>query len=210
MPDYKLTYFDVRGYAEFTRYVLAYGKADWQNDLVTFDRWSQLKPTTPMGQIPVLTLKDGRQLCQSRAILRFLAKQFGLVPNNDFDAALADMYVGGIYNDLYPKYIPCYQPYLKGGSLEDCKPIYATFKKESLPASLDLYEQFLSKHSSGWLIGDKVTYADIVVGEFFERLQSCFDADVLKGHPKLAALVKRVGELPGIKEYVANRSHMSF
>jgi len=209
MPQYKFTYFQARGYGEPVRFALASKNADWENDLITFEKWPTLKPNTPMGQIPVLTLSDGRQLCQSRAILRYVSRELGLTPSNSFDTGLADMYVDGIYNDLYPKYAPCYMPLL-GGKVDEAKEKFAAFKKETLHTYLDMYEKFLAKNPSGWLVGDKVTFADLAVGEFFGRLQDCFDPDVLKEHPKIAAHAKRVLELPGIKEYVAKRPKMAF
>jgi len=210
MPKSKFTYFQVRGYGEVVRFALAYNNtAEWENDMVNADKWATIKATTPMGQIPVLTLSDGRQLCQSRAILRYVAREQHLTPSNSFDTGLADMYVDGIYNDLFPKYTPCYVPLLSGNA-DESKKNYAAFKKDTLPTYLDLYEKFLAKNPSGWLVGDKVTFADLAVGEFFDRLQVCYDPDVLKGHPKLAAHVKRVVELPGIKEYIAKRPQMAF
>jgi len=209
MPQFKLSYFEVRGYGEPIRFVLAHKNADWENEFVNSERWSAgMKQTAPMGQMPLLTLSDGRQLCQSRAILRYVAREVGLTPANSFDIGLADMYVDGIYNDLYPKYAPCYVPLLSG-KVEESKEKFAAFKKDILPPFLDMFERFLTKNPSGWLVGDKVTYADLAVGEFFDRLQGCFDAEVLKGHPKIAAHAKRVVELPGIKEYIAKRPKMS-
>jgi len=204
MPDYKLSYFGARGFGEPIRYVLAYKKADWENDIVANETWSALKPKTPMGQIPLLTLKDGRQLAQSKAILRFVSRELGVAPTNNFEAAEADMLIDSLYGDLYPKYSPVYMPRFSGNEAES-KQKWAAFKKDTLPAFLDLYEKYLAARASGWFVGDKVSYADFVIGEFMDRIQTLFDPDCLKGHPKLAAHAKKVAELPGVKEYIAQR-----
>lgn len=44
----------------------------------------------PFGQVPVLEHK-GEKLAQTKAICRFLGKQFGLYPDDNFEAAQLDM-----------------------------------------------------------------------------------------------------------------------
>lgn len=56
----------------------------------------------------------------------------------------------------------------------------------------------------------QLTWADLTIAEFLERLQSCFDSHVLDSHPKLEELVKKVHEIPEIKNYVNGRPHMTF
>ena len=51
----------------------------------------------PFKQVPVLEI-DGKQVCQSHTIARYLARQFKLNGKSDFEAALADQYVDIIYD----------------------------------------------------------------------------------------------------------------
>ncbi len=44
----------------------------------------------PFGQLPVLEYK-GQKLAQTKALCRFLGKQFGLYPEDNFEAAQLDM-----------------------------------------------------------------------------------------------------------------------
>lgn len=46
----------------------------------------------PFGQVPVLEYK-GQKLAQTKAICRFLGKQLGLHPEDNFEAAQLDMLV---------------------------------------------------------------------------------------------------------------------
>ena len=52
------------------------------------------KFTLSMGVVPILTVTEGgssREIAQSHAISRFLAKRFGLMGDSDIEAALIDM-----------------------------------------------------------------------------------------------------------------------
>ncbi len=44
----------------------------------------------PAGQVPTIVLDDGRALAQSNAIVRYLARDSKLIPDDPFDQAKAD------------------------------------------------------------------------------------------------------------------------
>ncbi|PIO71456.1 glutathione S-transferase protein [Teladorsagia circumcincta] len=66
MVQYKLLYLNGRGLGEIIRQV-----------------------DTPFGHIPMLEV-DGKQLAQSHAIARYLARQFGYAGKNTWEEALVD------------------------------------------------------------------------------------------------------------------------
>jgi len=223
MVHYKLTYLSIRGFGEFIRYILSYGKADFEDvridghytpaDPNDANAWKNLKPKTPMGQLPILEIDGKDKLVQSRAIGRYLAKQFGIAGQNDIEQAQADMYVDG-----------CFDMFSRGGMelfgemrkklMEKVdndaiiKEKYQKWKSEGLGPFLKLYEEFLKKNGTGFLVGSKVTWADIIVAEWldcFSHITFTGDTHLLKDYPNLAALVKAVHEMPGIAEYVKKR-----
>ncbi|KIH47584.1 hypothetical protein ANCDUO_22355, partial [Ancylostoma duodenale] len=55
----------------------------------------------PFGQLPVLEV-DGKQLAQSLAICRYLARQFGFAGKTPFDEALVDS-LADQYTDYRPE-----------------------------------------------------------------------------------------------------------
>ena len=67
-----LTYFgDVKGFGELSRYVIKCGNMDVQDirvDRATFPE--QVKPHTPLGQMPFITLDNGHLYGQSAACAR--------------------------------------------------------------------------------------------------------------------------------------------
>ncbi|PIK61850.1 hypothetical protein BSL78_01181 [Apostichopus japonicus] len=75
-PSYKLIYFNWKGRAEGARYIFHLAGQEFEDYRVTKEEWKQLKPKTPLGQIPILEV-DGKQLPQSHAIRRYLAEEFG-------------------------------------------------------------------------------------------------------------------------------------
>ncbi|XP_026681558.1 glutathione S-transferase-like [Diaphorina citri] len=77
MPSYKLYYFPIKGLAEPIRFILSYMEQDFEDIRIEKDNWPALKPKMPFGKMPVLEV-DGKQLHQSAAICRYLAKQCGL------------------------------------------------------------------------------------------------------------------------------------
>lgn len=43
MPEYKLTYFNVRGFGEPIRFILSYMGKKFEDNRVNFEEWPQLK-----------------------------------------------------------------------------------------------------------------------------------------------------------------------
>ena len=58
MTKIKLTYFDIEGAAEPVRLALALAGKEYEDDRVKFPDWKDLKPKTPYGQLPVMTIDD--------------------------------------------------------------------------------------------------------------------------------------------------------
>jgi len=99
-PTYKLSYFNGRGRAEIARIILAEAGVEYEDDRVS-DWPGTLKATILTGQMPVLYV-DGKQVCQSGVIHRFLTASFGLVGDSHLAAAYCDM-VYETLNELYFK-----------------------------------------------------------------------------------------------------------
>lgn len=54
---------------------------------------AELKPNTPMGQLPILEV-DGKKVCQSGALLRYAGKLAGLYPEDAWKALKVDEFLG--------------------------------------------------------------------------------------------------------------------
>lgn len=79
MSPYKLTYFNSQALGEAIRFLLHYGKIEFEDIRIDFETgWASYpKETLPLRLLPILEV-DGRVLHQSISICRYLAKQVGL------------------------------------------------------------------------------------------------------------------------------------
>ena len=85
----KLYYFQVRLRAETIRIALELANADYEDNYVKdHETWMSLNRT--YGQLPILVLDDGSVLTQSRTILSYVGRRFGLYPTDFMEAARVD------------------------------------------------------------------------------------------------------------------------
>ncbi|KAM9579553.1 hematopoietic prostaglandin D synthase isoform 3-T4 [Guaruba guarouba] len=103
MPQYKLTYFNLRGRAEISRYLFAYSGKKYEDHRIEAADWPKIKPTIPFGKIPILEV-DGVTIHQSLAIARYLARESGLAGQTPVEQALTDAIVDTIddFMTLFP------------------------------------------------------------------------------------------------------------
>lgn len=114
MVHYKLIYFPIRGAAEPSRQVLAVAGIKFEDERIPPEEWPNRKAGeslclkllsgTPFGHLPVLEV-DGKPLAQSCAIVRYLARQFGLAGKMPFEEALVDSLIDQFkdyHNEIHP------------------------------------------------------------------------------------------------------------
>jgi len=202
MPKYKLTYFDAYGRAEISRLIFAAAKVDYEDERFSFDEWkTTYKQTTPFGQCPVLWI-DGTPLTESGAIIRLLATDYGFNGANSLQAAYIEM-IAGALSDVYSK-LPLFE---KDEKVKEEKS-RAVYKEHILPM-LEKFEKKITERNTDYLIGDKLSYADIKTMQCLLTTQK-YDATLTKDFPKLVALKDRVANTEGIKEYLAKRKDSPF
>lgn len=98
MPTYKLTYFDITALGELIRFLFSYGGLEFEDVRIKPEQWPALKSNMPWGSLPVLEI-DGKQVTQSLAIARYLAKQIGIAGKTDWEELLINEAVDRI-NDV--------------------------------------------------------------------------------------------------------------
>ena len=88
----KLVYFKMRALAEAPQLLLEYSGLEYEY-LMSWDHfddvWSNVKPTIPFQQLPMMEAEDGTQICQSIAILQYIENRSGLSISDPIKAAEA-------------------------------------------------------------------------------------------------------------------------
>ncbi|KAJ8664901.1 hypothetical protein QAD02_006563 [Eretmocerus hayati] len=197
MPSYKLTYFPVKALGEPIRFLLSYANIDFVDDRFDKEDWPKIKPSTPYGQVPVLEV-DGKKIHQSTAICRYIAKKCGLTGKDDWEALEIDATVDTVH-DLRAKIAAHHYE-------SDAKA-----KAEKLKAAKELvpfYVQRLdeqAKKNGGYLVGGKLSWADIVFVALLDYLNFMSGHDIIEKAANLKVIRDKVMSEPKIKAWVAKR-----
>ncbi|XP_078620470.1 glutathione S-transferase 1-like [Branchiostoma floridae x Branchiostoma japonicum] len=204
MPTYKLTYFTARGVAEFARLLFAAGGLEYEDVRVEGEQWQQLKPKTPMGQLPILEV-DGTMICQSKAIGRLIAKKIGMAGKTDLEAARADMITDGL-EDLIGLKMSFFFTEKDENKKEEKK---KEFEEKTLQPALDLFEKLAS--AEGYFVGNSLTWADVNFFSLFNGFINRFiPGDHLKNHVNLNKVMGNVSSNPGIAKWLKERPETQF
>jgi len=198
----KLYFFNARGRGETARLLMHYSGTKFEDVQITPQQWPQWKAKMPMGQMPVLEV-NGKQLCQSTAIARYLARECGLIPKNSWDMARADMIVEGIF-DMWAQLKVVYLPKLDG-DMKTSDEKWAQMMDTTVKPFLVTYTRFLNENGGQYFVGDSLTWADIAVAEFVSVLEDCFCQSILDNFQQLKAFKEKIFSLPKLKEYVSQR-----
>lgn len=202
MVKYSLMYFDIRGIAEPSRWVFAAANQEYEDKRVPYTtekkEWLEIKPTTPFGQIPVLSV-DGVKLCQSNTIALFLAREFGFVGKSNIDFARVSMIVdcvSDVIKNVYPSLFE-QDPQKKAE-------LIAKFNDE-IKGHMTNFEKFAAENGHGHFVGDSLTAADIVFTVALERIADAKLDAHLDNYPNLKQINDKTRANPGIAAWIAKR-----
>jgi prostaglandin-H2 D-isomerase / glutathione transferase len=200
----KVTYFAIPGRGESIRLALAIGGANFQDDRVQFKDWPTVKPTTPWGSLPVLTLSTGEVFGQQRSILRMVGKEAGLYPEDIQKAALVDSLmdamedIGTLASKQGQNLAKDEKEAVRATSIAKGGPVYAALEK---------IDTFIGAHGSdGFAVGNSLTIADVFLftnlGSLVSGLYDGIPLDAIDyDFPNLTAVRKTVRSQPAVVEW---------
>eukprot|EP00282_Hemiselmis_andersenii_P008447 CAMPEP_0114124612 /NCGR_PEP_ID=MMETSP0043_2-20121206/8870_1 /TAXON_ID=464988 /ORGANISM="Hemiselmis andersenii, Strain CCMP644" /LENGTH=216 /DNA_ID=CAMNT_0001217503 /DNA_START=104 /DNA_END=754 /DNA_ORIENTATION=+ len=213
----KLTYFNLRGRAETSRYLLALSGTSYEDDRVPIDVANGFaKPEfeagkaagtydVNMGRLPILNV-GGVEIPQSKAIECYLAKKYGFAGDNEVQAAQIEgiaEHVGDIKT-----------AYIKAKGEADKEAAMAKWFSEDIKTWLGKLENAVKKTSGGkgFAVGTKLSYADVVIysflAEFFDNLDGVKASAA--GCPTLLSIQEAVAANDKLKAWQAKRPQTNF
>lgn len=208
----QLRYFQGRGVAETTRYMLAIACVEYDDfrysltfgvpgDFSTMQRpefdadKAAGKLDASLGKVPLLIV-DGVEIAQSKAIERYVARKYGMMGSSDEEAAQIDAF-GEHVRDLKDAY--------QKAKAADAK---TKFFEETLPETLVKIEKTISSSPGSFLFGDKASYADVAwfvfAKEYFDD-KDLVDAALASSAPTLKTAIDAVANLPQVVEWQKKR-----
>ncbi|KAI9189690.1 hypothetical protein H9P43_001123 [Blastocladiella emersonii ATCC 22665] len=202
MTSYEVMYFPATGRAEIIRLVLEAAGATYTNKYPK--DWPAEKASLPFGQLPALVIKaDGKEetVAQTSAIVRYLAKKHGLVPESEHELFIADSLAESVRDVMEAMITVVWR------TPEDKKEqAKADLKEKTIPAFVKAHEKFLAANgNNGYYFGSKLTYIELAVFNLVEGINSVVPGSFT---PENAAPILKVSEnvknLPRIKEYLAS------
>lgn len=220
-PKVTLKYFPFAGAAEKVRLALWLGGIPFDDVRVPFDEWAELKPTTPYGQVPVMSIDGGPYLSQSMAMLRWCGAQApALYPAEKLleieeTLGLCDDFVRAWAPCLYIGMNPAGYGYgavpstaLERGS-DDHAATVKTMRERFLEAELPKYAQFfsdrLAQSGGPFVCGAAPTLADCYLVPELEKFGKGFvdhvPTDCLEAYPALGEYIAAFNALPQVRAY---------
>jgi len=190
-----LHYFNGRGKAESIRLMLAAAGVEFTEApyITEPDHMEKLRKNGDLlfQQVPLLEI-DGKKLVQTAAILRHIARKYDLYGKNEDEKLQIDILTEGTRDFL---------GYFMGFSFFDDAKLLDDIREKGLPRYMPVYEKIVSESKSGYLVGDKLSMADVCLLEVLlqvsERAPEGFN-----GFPKLKEYMERISSLPNIAAYL--------
>ncbi|KAM4835315.1 glutathione S-transferase A1-like isoform 3-T5 [Thomomys bottae] len=145
-------------------------------------------------QVPMVEI-DGMKLVQSRAILNYIATKYNLYGKDAKERALIDMFTEGVADlgemIMSLLLLPSDQKMDK----------IALIKDKAKNRYLVAFEKVLKGHGQDYLVGNRLSRADVHVVELLYYLEE-LDPSLLAGFPLLQALKTRISNLPTVKKFL--------
>ncbi len=210
-PAYKLIYFPIEGRAEFTRLLFRYANVEFEDFTFPRESWPALKqdPKIKFGQVPVLEI-NGKSVAQSSAINRYLSQKFGFLPTDPEAALPIEELYAFITSDLADKHSAA--NVIKDPEAQE--EYRKDFFENLLPKKLAYLERILEGNTTGFLVGDKITLADLALVDFAQKvLYSKTFGDrarpALEKVPNLTGYLQKRFEDPKYKAYLEKKAQQN-
>jgi len=214
MAQYKLKYFGFPGRGESVRLAMAINGIDFENDVVSFERWGGgEKAAAPYGGLPVLEI-DGVARAQTGALLRYVGKlgDKGLYPSDPAEALKVDEALE-FADEVSTIVLAAVNPPAYGFPSiedEDAKRTHAENVITTLltPKFAKLDALIAENGKNGPVFSDHVTVAELKWHQVIKLIKTMWTyvpADFFAKYPHVQALYDMVESVPEVRAWYASQ-----
>lgn len=225
----QLEYFNIKGVGEKVRLALALNGIEFDDVRLTRAEWrgkdggaAGRKSTAKFGQLPILTLPDGREIYQSDAMLRYVGAMGNgsLYPAHDAERRLEIDCALGLLADLErswrPNLVVGFSPSKYGHAAEldgdakkaVLKAMRETWVAEELPKYMQYLADLIDAGGGPFLCGATLTIADLQaasqIGYYGRGVADFVPASSLDAFPKIQVYLASVQAEPRVAKYYAS------
>jgi len=168
---------------------------------------------TPSFAPPFLR-SEGVTLGQTAAILMYLGERHQLAPQDATGRLWThqlQLTIADLVSEAHDTHHPVGTSLYYEDQQEEARRRAAEFTTARIPKFLTYFSRVLGDQD--YLLGAQISYADLSLFQVLEGLAYAFPSAtkrVLRQHPNLEALRKRVSERPRIKAYLASKRRIAF
>lgn len=215
---YKLTYFNIKGLAETTRLIFAIAGEEYEDfrydfevlDMAKYefkkDQFDNDKESgklkLSLNKLPFLKIDD-KVICQSKAIERYLAREFNLMGNSNIESAMIDSLCECIRD-----FKDAYQLVRKSENKEEAMVQWFTV---ALKDKMEMFENLLGANT-GFSVGNHLSLSDIIlysfIKEFFDDKEGALAA--CANCSKVQSILNNVSNNDNLKKWLDNRPNTLF
>ncbi|XP_075976489.1 glutathione S-transferase-like [Anticarsia gemmatalis] len=195
----ELHHFNVHGLTESIRYILHYTKQKYEDIKHDDVDWpdQDVKESTEIGHVPLYKEGD-RSLHHWLAVAKYVARDTDLIPKDPWKQAFLESIVYSIY-DLWKKI----EEYIKEKDLDKKHALKEKLLEETIDLFFVRFEKYL-KENGGFFSG-KLSWVEFILCGLVETSDIFLGIQIEKEYPLVAAVVKKIRNLPGVKEHIATR-----
>jgi len=174
---------------------------DFEDERIAMEDWPNHKARFPQGQVPCLTIEDGKELTQSAAIGRYLGRKLGLVTNDPYLDFLGDQVV----DILTDGRLQWRNNFLIEKDAEKKEEARKNLIETICPRVLKQLDDIISSTEGVYISGDKLTWADLFLAHWLSLWTKSLSTDLVANLPALKKQWETVLELPEIQKWIAER-----
>lgn len=176
------------------------GKIPFEDNRISMDEFVALKPSLPLGSIPVAEI-DGETYAQTNALVRYFGNLSGLYPKCALKALKVDQVIETVMDMQAALF-----SYRADEDGKVCKAQVDKKIKVDAPRYWGGCEKMLERYSSGpFVLGDQVSIADICISVIYLFLATGYlkfvPSNALDGYTRMHEVFKSVMAIPDVQKW---------